>query len=124
MGYGHAAFSLRQHDGVRPAGHDDVEIRVGEASLQSVDAHHQQWTFCDRLNLLQVCERDVARLALALGRNRVLEIDDDRIGAAGDAFVEFLRTVAWDEEKRAHHSARMRMKAWRRHSATSLLSWL
>ena len=41
MDDGRAAFRLRQHDGVRFRRRDGVEIGIGQAGLQAVDAHHQ-----------------------------------------------------------------------------------
>src|SRR5260221_572766 len=38
--------------------------------------------------------------------------------------VELFPIIGRDKEQRTHHRGRMRMKTWRRHSATSLLSWL
>ena len=75
----------------------------------------------------------LARGGLAVGGDRIFEIDDHRVGAARHRLVELAAAVGRDEEQRAHATdrfeptlscGRMRMKTWRRHSATSLLSWL
>ena len=34
-----AAFRLRQHDGIRPGGHDGIEVGVGQPGRKAVDAH-------------------------------------------------------------------------------------
>ena len=78
--------------------------------------------------------------ALAFGRDEILQIDDDGIGAARHGLVELLGGVGGNEQKRAHdavvtcemtacdralraaQAGRMRMNAWRLHSATSLPS--
>ena len=52
------------------------------------------------------------------------QIDDHRIGAAAECLLELAAAVAGDEQERAHQRGRIRIKACRRHSATSLSSWL
>ena len=115
------------------AGDHGIEIGVGQPGLQAVDAHEQvrPRRASRRSASAETPPRCRARARLALGRDRIFEIDDDRIGAARHRLVELLGAVGGNEQKGAHgkvrtraHFGRMRMKAWRRHSATSLLSWL
>ena len=47
-------------------------------------------------------KRRLARRVLALGRDRILQIEDDAVGAAGQGLVELGPAVGGDEEKRAH----------------------
>ena len=46
-----------------------------------------------------------ARLLLALGRNRILEVEDHGVGAARHRLVELGAAVGGDEEKGAHLEA-------------------
>ena len=52
MDDGRAAFRFRQHDGVGPARRDRVEIGVGQAGMQAVDAHDEIRPRPDRRSLL------------------------------------------------------------------------
>src|SRR5204863_162627 len=102
-----------------------VEVVVDQASQQTVDAHEKARAPFTSPRFLQENCSIVSGLHLVLGRNRVLEIDDYRVGAAAESLVEFPIAVGGNEEERSHsllYWGRMRMNAWRRHSATSLLS--
>ena len=68
------------------------------------------------LRFLQKGQRGRARGLLALGGNRVLEIEDQRVGARGKRLGELRRAVAGHEQRGADgsdHRGRMRMNAWR-----------
>ncbi len=119
-----AAFRLGKHDGVGLAGDDRIEIGIGHAGVEPVDAHQQARALFGRAGTFQKIQRRGARLFLALGRDRILKIDDHGIGAAGHRLVELGPAVGGDEEKRPHHLGRILMKALRWHSATSVPSCL
>jgi len=119
-----AALSLRQHDGVGTRGHHGVEIGVGETGRKSVDANQEARAVGGFDGILDESRCPHSRVGLALRRNGIFEIDDHRVGAARHRLVELFPIIGRDKEQRTHHRGRMRMKTWRRHSATSLLSWL
>ncbi len=114
MNDGGAAFGLRQHDGVGLCRRDRVEIGVGQAGLQAVDAHHHDTAAprC-RHRVLEKGGRAAARARLAVGRDRILEVDDQRVGAARHRLVELLGAVGGDEQERAHGRPAGRLR--RRH---------
>ena len=123
MDDGLAAFGLRQHDRVRAAGNDRVEIGVGQAGVERVDAHEEARARRARRVVLQKGQRRLPRARLALGRDRILEVEDQRVGAACRSLVELLRAVGRNEEEGTHQAVgRFSMKACRLHSATSLPS--
>ncbi len=124
MRHARAAFRLRKQNRVRRAGNDGVEIGVGHAGVEAVDAHQQARALFLRLRGLEVFKRGGARVSLALGRDRILEIEDDGVGAARHRLVELGPAVGGNEEQRPHHFGRMLMKALRWHSATSVPSCL
>ena len=94
-----AAFRLRQHDGVRIAANHHIEIIVGQAGRKAVDANEQARAHARRHRFPQEGEGGLARFRLAVGRNRVLEVDDQRIGAARHALGELLGAVARYKQK-------------------------
>ena len=83
-----AAFRLRQQDGVRARRHDGVEVGVGQAGRDAVDAHQQARALRLRHRALEKCGRAGARRVLAVVRDRILEVDDHRVGAARERLVE------------------------------------
>ena len=120
-----AAFRLRQHDGVGPRRHHGIEVGIGEAGREAVDAHQEARPGrAAARGRAEKGGRRVARRRLALRRDRILKVDDNCIGAAAERLVELGRGVGGHEQQRTHSGRRMRMKALRRHSATSLSSWL
>ncbi len=94
-----AAFRLRQQDHVRAPGHHAVEIGVGQAGVERVDPHDEARTLRLGGVLLQVGERGFARAGLAVGRDRILQIEDDRVGAGLGPLGEFAFAVGRDEEE-------------------------
>ena len=125
MGNRRASLGLRQQDRVGTAGNNRVEIGIGHSGVERIDADHQQRAGIVFLRVLQKRERCRARRLLALGGDRVLEIQDQRVRAAAEGFGELLRAVAGHEQRgadRRFHRGRMRMNACRWHSATSLPS--
>ena len=97
-----AAFGLGEHDGVGLAGHHRVEVGVGHAGVEAVDAHQKPRAVLLALHGFQKIQRRLARDVLALGRNRILEVEDHRVGAAGEGLVELGPAVGGNEEKGAH----------------------
>ena len=55
-----------------------------------------------RLRAFEEIQRRLARHVLALGRNRILEIEDDGVGAARHRLVELGAAVGGHEQERAH----------------------
>ena len=102
MNDGGRAFGLRQQDRVGPRGDDRVEIVVDQAGCNAVDAHDQARAACCRDMRAQKSRRALARLRLERGRDRIFQIDQQRIGAARQALVELLVAVGGDEQERAH----------------------
>ena len=102
MDDGRAAFGLGKHDAIGTARHDGVEVVVGQAGGQSVDAHVKARALLRALASFRKRQRGGARLGLVLRRDRILEVEQQRIGAAAHALVELLRTVAGNEEEGAH----------------------
>src|SRR5262249_14946058 len=105
-------------------GHHGVEIGVGETGRKSVDANQKARALRGFDGILDESRCPHSRVGLALCRNGIFEIDDHRVGAARHRLVELSPVIGRDTEQRTHYRGRMRMNTWRRHSATSLLSWL
>ena len=97
-----AAFSLREHNGVRFCRYDRIEIGVGQAGLQAVDAHDQIRPRGSRGGLLEKRRRALPRARLAVESNRIFEVNDQSVGTARHALVELLGTVGGNEKERAH----------------------
>ncbi len=57
-----------------------------------------------RLRGLEEFQRGGARVRFALGRDRILEVEDHGVGAARHRLVELGAAVGGDEQKRAHHA--------------------
>ena len=57
--------------------------------------------------LLRNSSAACARLVLALGRDRILQIEDDAVGAAGEGLVELGPAGGGDEEEGAHQLCRI-----------------
>ena len=94
-----AAFGLRQHDGVGAGGHDCVEIGVGEAGLKSVDADQQARAGGGFDGVGDESRCALSRRGLACRRDRILQIDDDRVGAARHRLVELVAAVGRHEKQ-------------------------
>jgi hypothetical protein len=105
MDHRRAAFRLGEHNAVGTAGHHGIEIVVGQAGGEPVDADVEARALRCGARLLEKRRGDRAGLSLARRRNRVLEIEQQRIGAAAHALGEFLRAVAGDEEEGTHASS-------------------
>jgi hypothetical protein len=97
-----AAFGLRQHDRVGLGGHNGVKIGVGEASLQTIDPHQEIGPRRCCRRFLEERGRALPGLRLAVERNRIFEVHDQRVGAARHRLVELFGAVGRDEEKGAH----------------------
>ena len=99
MGDGRAAFGFGKQNGVGLARHNGVEIGIGQAGVEAVDAHQEARALCLRLHGLEEFQRGRARLRLAFRRDRILEIDDHGVGAARHGFVELGAAVGGDEKE-------------------------
>ena len=71
--------------------------------VEAVDAHQKARALLLALRALEEIQRRLARDVLALGRDRILEIDDHGVGAARQRLVELGPAVGGNEEQRAHH---------------------
>ncbi len=105
MNHRSAAFGLGQQDGVWRGRHDGVEIGVGEAGRNRIDAHQQARAPLASDCRLEEIRRARARLRLAIGRDRVLKIDDHHVGAAHERLVELGAAVGGNEQERAHQTS-------------------
>ncbi len=102
FGDGGRALGFRKQYGIRLARHDGVEIGVGHAGVEPVDAHQQARALLGGDDFVEEFERGGARHVLALGRDRILEIEDDAVGAAGESLVELGPAVGGNEEQGTH----------------------
>ena len=64
-----AAFGLRQHDGVRLCRNNGVEVGIGQASLQAVDAYDQIRPRRSRTGFLQKRRRALPGAGFAVERD-------------------------------------------------------
>jgi hypothetical protein len=96
-----AALGLWQHDPIRTARHHR-EIVVGEPGRQSIDAHVETRPTVVARRSLEERERAFARGRLALGRDRILQVEDQRIGAAREPLLELALAVGGDEQEGTH----------------------
>src|SRR5258707_9306776 len=104
--------------------HDGVEIGVDQPGGEAVDAHDEARSDWLWQRLCEKARRPGAGGLLALRRDGILQIKDDGVCAASQRLTELAGRVRRNEQQRAHQADRIRMKALRRHSATSLSSWL
>ena len=81
-----SAFGSRIASGSRR--HDGVEVGVGEAGGDAVDAHQQARALRLRHRVLDERRGARARGILAVDRDRILEVDDHGVGAARERLVE------------------------------------
>ena len=114
-----AALGLRQQDGVGPRRHDRLEIGIDEAAAEPIDAHADEGTPRQARRLRHEGGRARARRRLAVRRNRILQVHDHGVGAAAERLVELPAAVGGHEQERAHQRGRIRIRACRRHCATS-----
>ena len=121
-----AAFGLGQQDRIGAAGNHGIEVGIGQAGVERIHAHDELRPVRRAGVLLEIGERGLPRAGLAVRRNRVLEVEDQRIGAGLGPLRELALAVGGNEEVGADHAdfGRISMKAWRLHSATSLSFWL
>ena len=78
--HGRAAFRLRQQDRVRSRRHDGVEVGVGEAGRERVDAHEQARPRC--LRDLPACRNAAALARAASLRSGAIESSRSTITAS------------------------------------------
>jgi hypothetical protein len=94
---GRGAFDLGEDDAVQPGLDDGAEITVAECGVGGIDPHVKQAGA-----RLRVGGDDRAARRRFLGdRDRVLEIEDHRIGFKGQRLLDPTRVVAGREEERA-----------------------
>ena len=101
-----AAGRLGQHDSVRPRRDDRVEIGVGEAGVEGIDAdigRHPLAPFREKGSGL-----DARRRLCRLG-DAVFQIEDHDVGAGARGARELPFAIGGNEEERAHQAG----SAWR-----------
>ena len=76
-----------------------VKIVIDHAGLEAVHAHEQARSLLRLAGFLQEGERALARLRLAVGGDRILEVDDDGVGAGRHRLVELLAAVGGNEQE-------------------------
>ena len=101
-----AALGLGKQHRVRAACHNRIQIGVGHAGVEPVDAHQQARALLLSVVRFEKFQRGGARLLFALGRNRIFQVDDDAVGAGGKRLAELGAAVGGDEEKGAHREPR------------------
>ena len=111
-----------QHDRIGPRSHHGRQIVIGEAGRQIVDAD-------DELRPARPPPRDEVTRQFArrrlVGRGyRILQIEDQRVGAGVEALVDLALRIAGNEKQRAHQAGFLSIMAWRVHFATSTSFWL
>jgi hypothetical protein len=98
---GFGTFRLGKQDAVGRGGNDRHEILAPHRGGHRIDPHpaaHEP-VFEDILAMSREPFRCIAsRQTLELDRNRILEIDNDHVGAAPDAIAEALLAVARDDQ--------------------------
>ena len=97
-----AALRLGKHDGVGLARDNCIEVGVCHPGLESIDAHEQARPLRGCPRALEKIQRRGARLVLPLGGNRIFQIDDYGVCAAGHGLIELGFPVSGHEQKRAH----------------------
>ena len=79
-----------------PAGDNGVEVGVGQSGVERIHPHDETVaaSMC-----FQERERRLACSRLAPGRDRVLEVEDQRVGAALETFCQLALAVGRNEEE-------------------------
>jgi hypothetical protein len=94
-----AAFGFRQHDGIGASGHDGVEVGIGKAGLKAVDADQQARARGGFYSVGDESRGALSSLGFARGRDRILQIHNDRVGAARHGLVELAAAVGRHEKQ-------------------------
>ena len=79
-----------------------VEIGVGQTAVERIDAHVETGAGAQPARFAEESGGGRAGGGLGGERDRILEIDDQRVGAALQRLGELLVVVAGDEQQRAH----------------------
>ena len=104
MSDGRAAFSLREHDGIRICRYHRVEVGVGQAGLQAVDTHEQTRPRAAATASLRNAAALCRACALLSWRDQIFKVDDQSVGTARHGLFEFLGTVGWNKRQRPYSS--------------------
>ena len=89
-------FAFRQHDAVRPARHHGGEVAERQSGVERVDANID---FLTRIARIEHFSRDAAGGDLMIGRDRIFQVENQRIGRRLLAAFEFSGAVAGDEQE-------------------------
>ena len=125
-----AGARLGQEDAVGPGADHAGDVVLPQAGVERVDAHVEARAALLRARVGDVLGGQRARRRLARGAHRVLQVEDQRVGAGGRGpWPSFRSSSAGMNRKRAHRTlfrafGRLRIMAWRRHSATTSPRWL
>src|ERR1019366_7339713 len=113
---------------VRRRLHHGIEIGFRQPRAEPIYAHVQAWTGALAQGRGKEGKGMIARLLFGLRRDGIFQVKDEAIGAAPKTFRELFFAVGGNEKQGTHETPlwgqkiRFFIKAWRRHSATSLSS--
>jgi hypothetical protein len=94
-----AGLRLGQDDAVRPGGHDVVQIAVGKAAVERIDAHIERRAAVQRDGRLQEIKAGPSGFRLVVGGNGILQIENQGIGAAIQRLGELAAVVTGNEQE-------------------------
>src|SRR5262245_6364373 len=97
-----SSLGLGKDDGIRSTGHDCIEVGVGHARVQAVDAYEQAGALFGGACPLEKFNRGSSGRRFALRDDRILQIHNYRVGLARQRLVELGAAIRWDEQERAH----------------------
>ena len=96
------ADALGEHDAVGFPLHDHGEIAQRKSGVERIDAHIELGP--GATGRLQVGQHHVARDLLAVGSDRILEVEDQPVGTGRRALGELALGIAGNEQERTHLS--------------------
>ena len=116
------AVRFRNEDAVESRLHHGGEIVEGQARVERIDAHEEGPVA--RLPIFEKPRDMGARRRLLAGRDGILEVEDQRVGAGRLRLGELAFRIAGNEQKRAKlHWAFLSISATRRQEQTISLRW-
>ena len=96
------AGAFRQHDAIGPAWHDGREVAKRHAGIERVDADIDLLARVARIE--HVADR-ASRADLFVRRDRILEVEDQRVGGRLLGVFELAQAVARNKQKGSHRQA-------------------
>jgi hypothetical protein len=91
------ADAFGEDDAVGMALHDDREIAQGQCGIERIDADVELGA--GSAGVLEVGERHVARDRLAVGGDRILEVEDQRVRTGRRSLVELALGIGRNEQE-------------------------